>query len=285
MSVFPKIPFLLDGATGTRLQSMGMPATAFSVKWILDNPETITEIQKSYVKAGSDAILAPTFGADRATIRRHGFSENVEEICKKLVGLSRKAAGDLMVIGDIAPTGLILEPFGETTFDELCEIFSELISALDKAGADMFAVETQMYAGEAKAAVIAARSVSNKPTAVSFSCGPTGRSLWGDDLVQVMAELTDLGIAAFGINCCGDLELVADVLKELKKTAEVPLIAKPNAGIPKEEGGKFKYDMTPDMLAGYIPKLIESGAGILGACCGTDERHIKAIKEALSFLP
>ncbi|MCL1828660.1 MAG: homocysteine S-methyltransferase family protein [Oscillospiraceae bacterium] len=285
MNIFSKLPFILDGATGTRLQSMGMPSGAYSVKWVLDNPDAIIKIQKSYAHAGSDAVIAPTFGADRITASKYGATESVADICGRLVDLSRKAVGDLPVAGDIAPTGLILEPLGETTYDELFEVFAELAAALDKAGVDMFAVETQMCLGEASAAVEAVRSVSDKPTAVSFSCGPTGRSLWGEDLSQVMEELTGLGIEAFGINCCGDLDLIADVLKELKKTAKVPLIAKPNAGIPKSSDGKFIYDMTPQMLAGYVPKLTESGALILGGCCGTDENHIRAIKDALSLLP
>lgn len=284
MSFLGKEFFIMDGATGTELQKRGMPAGACSEKWVLDHPDSIVEIQRGYALAGSDMVYAPTFGANRANLEKHGIEPGlVREYCLRLVELSRRAVSgtDVLVAGDIAPCGMTPEPYGEDTIEEIEDVFLEQAAALEEAGVDLFGVETQMNLTECRAAVKSVLSVTKKPVIVSFTCGPTGRTLWGDDLAEAMDELTDMGISAFGINCVGDLELLAGLLAELKKTARVPLIAKPNAGHPEYRDGKTVYAMTPETLAGAVPALKAAGAAIFGGCCGTSGEHIAALRRAV----
>lgn len=279
--MFEKIT-IMDGATGTQLQKLGMPAGECTEQWVLDNPEAFVAMQRAYVEAGSDMVYAPTFGANRVNLKNHGLCCEIDEMCARLVALSRRAAGDkALVIGDLSSTGLLVEPYGDTEEDELLEIFTEQAAALERAGVDLFGVETQMYLDEARLAVRAVRSVSDKPLIVSFTCGPTGRTIWGEDLREIVDELVEYGIAAFGVNCCGDLELLCTVLEQLHGHTGLPLIAKPNAGVPVTRNGVSVYELAPEVMGEYASRFAARGAKLIGGCCGTDERHIAAIKAAV----
>ena len=280
---FPyKQPFIMDGATGTMLQKAGMSLGECTEKWALENPEAVIAIQRAYVEAGSDAVYAPTFGANRPLLDRHKIDMSVGDICRELVQISREAVqGKALVIGDIAPCGLQMEPFGATKYDEMVEVFTETAEALELAGVDFFGIESQIYLEETKASVVAVRRVSNKPLIVTFACGDTGRSLWGEDLSESVTELEPLGIDAYGINCCGDLNLLERLVREIRAKTKLPIIVKPNAGLPVIKDGKAHYNMTPQELSAHIPALQSAGAGIFGGCCGTEPEHIRAIKEAL----
>ncbi len=280
--MFTKLPLILDGATGTQLQKLGMPAGSCTETWVLDNPEKFVDMQRAYVDAGSNMVYAPTFGANSVNLSHHGVVADVGEMVARLVALSREAAdGRALVIGDISSTGEILEPYGDTEEDELLAVFTEQARALEDAGVDLFGVETQMYLDEARLAVKAVKAVSRKPLMVSFSCGPTGRTIWGEDLRDVCRGLEAEGIDAFGINCCGDLELVAKLIAQLREVTSLPLIAKPNAGVPVTRDGKSVYELPAETMAEYALRFREAGAGLIGGCCGTDETHIAAIKAAL----
>lgn len=282
MSMFKNLPIIMDGATGTRLQALGMPAGACTEDWIVKNPDKLILVQESYIEAGSGMIYAPTFGANSENFRKHGVTRSVESMIGELVELSRHAAaGKALVAGDISSTGLLVEPYGDTEEDELFEIFRQQASALEKAGVDLFGVETQMYLDEAALAVKAVRSVSDKPIICSFSCGPTGKTLWGEALPAVYEGLAEYELSAFGVNCCGDLELLCSVLDDIRQVTDLPLIAKPNAGIPRSVNGSAVYDMEPEEMAKYALRFVEKGAGLVGGCCGTDQRHISAIAKAL----
>ena len=284
MKNFPfSLPLLLDGATGTQLQKFGMPAGACTESWALENPDAIIGIQRAYVSAGSKAVMAPTFGCNRVNLDRHGLPNQTRELCLRLVELSRKAVGGLALIGgDIAPCGLLIEPFGEHSFEEVSELFSEQAGALDEAGVDFFMVETQLSAGEAKAALAGVKAVSDRPVFVSFSITDSGRSFWGEVLSDEAPLFSALGAAAFGVNCCGDLALIEKVLREIRSAVDIPLIAKPNAGLPREAGGAIVYDMAPAELAAFAPKFMDAGALIIGGCCGTTEEHIAAIAASIN---
>lgn len=283
MSFFGKKTFIMDGATGTELQKLGLPAGACSEKWILENPESIISVQRAYARAGSDMVYAPTFGANRPNLKKHGVDPGlVRDYCLRLVELSRRAVEgtDTLVAGDLSPCGLMPEPYGESTIGEIEDVFTEQAAALEEAGVDFFGVETQMSMDECRAAVTGVLRVSKKPVIVSFTCTPTGRTLWGDDLSEAMDELTDMGVAAFGVNCVGDLELLERLISGLGQTARIPLIAKPNAGQPEYVDGKTVYGMTAETLAAAVPRLIDAGAQLIGGCCGTTPEHISAIKKA-----
>lgn len=275
-------PLILDGATGTQLQKLGMPRGVSTEQWALDNPGAVIKLQRAYMDAGSDAVYAPTFGANRVGFKTHGITVSVRDGIRQLVNLSREATrGELLVGGDMAPVGLPMPPMDGADFEELVDVLTEQAAALEEAGVDFFGVETQMTLREARASVIAARSVSDKPVFVSFTCDKNGSGIFGGDMAAALVTLQDMGVSAFGINCCGDLELLERLLFRLKRCSNLPLIVKPNAGIPKLEGSLAVYDMPPDALAAHIPAFLDAGARLIGGCCGTDERHIAAIREAL----
>ena len=280
---FPnKLPFILDGASGTMFQKAGMTLGYCTEKWALENPEEVIRIQRAYVEAGSDAVYAPTFGANRPSLDRHGIDMSVGELCSRLVEISRKAVdGKALVGGDIAPCGLQIEPYGSSHFHELVDVFSEVAEGLESAGVDFFAVESQMSLEETKAAVTAVKSVSAKPVIVSFACGDTGKSIWGDDLAQAVTVLEPLGIDVYGVNCCGDIDLLIRLVKEIREKTKLPILAKPNAGMPVIDNGTIHYNLKPEELAGRIPELRSAGADVFGGCCGTEPEHIRAIKEKL----
>lgn len=282
---FPfKLPMLLDGATGTNLQKAGMPGGVCTEKWILENPQPLIDLKRSYVEAGSDAIYAPTFGVNSANLKKYGIIDSVYDMCSRLVELARKdvgVSGDLLLGGDMAPCGLSPEPFGEASIGQLVDIYAEQAQALEKNEVDFFIIETQIYLEDTKAAVTAVKSVSDRPVFVSFACNEVGRSFWGDDLAQAVTVLEPMGIDAYGINCCGDLALLERLVGEIRANTALPIIAKPNAGLPVVRDRKTCYDMTPEQLAERIPAIRAAGADMFGGCCGTDARHIAAIKAAL----
>ena len=243
------------------------------------------QIQGAYARAGSDVVCALTAGANRASLARYGVTAPIPELCAALVSLSRQAVeGRCLIAGDIAPTGLMHAPGAGATEEELLDLFTEQAGALENAGVDLFFVEAQVCAREAMAALRAVRTVSSRPLLVSFTCGAVGRTPWGEALWEILEDMQDLGVDAFGINCCGDLKLLVRTLNVLKPIAAVPLIAKPSAGFPRVENGRTRCDMTPAELAAAVPALLESGAQLFGGCCGTDEQHIAAIKAAIARL-
>ena len=280
--MFEKRPVIMDGATGTELQRLGMPAGSCTEKWVLENPDKMILLQRAYVSAGSRLIYAPTFGANSINLAKHGIKDDLNIMCRDLVAISREAADGLaLVIGDISSTGELVEPYGDMEEDELFSVFARQAEAIERAGVDLFGIETQMYLDEARLAVKAVKAVSSKPIIVSFSCGPTGKTLWGEDLCDVCDELQQLGITAFGVNCCGDLDLLCSILERLHERTQLPLIAKPNAGVPVVKDGRSVYDFPTEKMAEYAIKFHERGARLIGGCCGTTPLHIEAIRRAL----
>lgn len=282
-SSFPfGLPLILDGATGTELQKRGMPVGACPESFVLSNPETIIDIQRAYVEAGSEAVLAPTFGCNRASLKRYDLHKMTREYNLRLVDITRSAVGDRTLIGgDMSPCGLMMEPLGEYSFDDIAEIYAEQAESLLEAGVDFFMPETQMSEQEAKAALSGIRSISDKPVFVSFTLSAVGTTLWGEKLSDIAPSFEALGASAFGVNCCGDLKLIETVLAEIREVVNIPVIAKPNAGMPRESGGLLVYDMTAAELAQFAARLAGAGALIIGGCCGTSYEHIAEIAEAL----
>ena len=276
------LPILMDGATGTELYRRGMPSGACTAQWVLDHPDALLELQRDYVAAGSRVLIAPTFGADRAGLERHGIRGQAADYNARLVELSQRAAeGKALVAGDLSPTGLSIVPFGETSFEELVEIYTEQAEALARAGVDLFLVETMMTMPEARAAVLACKSVSDKPVWVTFTCDENGRTLSGTDVLAALIVMQGMGVAAFGLNCA-DPETVAEQLERLAPYASVPLIAKPNAGLPELVDGETVYHCPPEELAAHVPAFAQAGVRIFGGCCGTDAAHIAALGQAVA---
>ena len=273
-------PLILDGATGTQLQKRGFTGGECAELWTLEHPEVIQEIQRNYVEAGSKVVYAPTFGANRTKLEAHGIFNQVADFNKRLVALSKEAVdGRAYVAGDIAPKGLVLYPLGDTTFDELVDIYTEQAQALEEAGVDLFVIETMMTVAEARAAVLAVRSVSKKPVFVSFTCDEQGKTLTGSDIAAVLQIMQGMEVDAFGMNCSVGPDGMVRQPKRLHEIARVPLIAKPNAGVPEVHDGETVYNCPPEAFTAWVDAMAEAGVMIFGGCCGTTEEHVAALKE------
>ena len=270
---------LLDGATGTNLYLCGLPQGVCVEEWILSHPQAILDLQSGFAAAGSDAVYAPTFGANRIKLAHYGLSDRTAELNKALVKLSKEAAPGCYIGGDLSPTGTFLEPFGESTLDEVVMAYREQAEALNEAGVDFFAVETMMSLAEARAAVLGCRDFG-KPVFVTITVNEEGRTLTGASLENVLAVMQELGVSACGLNCsCPPAKLYSHV-KQAMQLAKIPLIVKPNAGMP-DPSRPGHYDLTPEQMAADMKKLVEGGVSIIGGCCGNREAHIAALREML----
>lgn len=270
----------MDGATGTNLQKQGMETGVCPEKWILEHEDVVYEMQKQYFEAGSHIVLAPTFTANRIKLEEYGLADQIEEINYRLVQISKKAAnGKGLVAGDMTMTGEQLYPMGTLDFEELVEIYKEQASYLVKAGVDLFCVETMMSLNEARACLIAIKEVCDLPVIVSMTYNEDGRTLYGTDPVTAVIVLENLGADAVGINCSTGPEEMLPLIQKMKQYTGVPLLAKPNAGLPELIDGQTVYAMTPEQFAHYGEQLVEAGASILGGCCGTTKEHIKQLVE------
>ena len=281
-----RFPLILDGATGTELQKYGYAGDVSAEQWTLAHPDIMREIQRGYVAAGSQVLYTPTFGANRQKLEERGIFNRTADFNRRLAALSREAAdGKAWIAGDLAPTGLFLAPLGEASFEDLVDIYTEQAAGLEAAGVDLFVIETMMTLSDARAAVLAVRSVSDKPIFVSFTCDESGRSLSGTDVTAALTVLQGMGISAFGLNCSTGPEQMLVQLRRLREYARVPLIAKPNAGMPITVGGKTVYDCTPEDFTAYVPAMLEAGVAVFGGCCGTTPAHIAALRAELDALP
>lgn len=273
-------PLILDGATGTQLQLNGYTGDVCAEKWILAHPDVMKKIQNNYIEAGSNVIYAGTFSANRVKLEENGIFNQVGEYNEKLVAISREAAaGRAYVAGDIAPTGKFLAPLGDVTFDELVDIYTEQAAAQEKAGVDMFVVETMMTISDARAAVLAIRSVSRKPIMVSFTCDLKGKTLTGSDVSAALMIMQGMGVDVFGLNCSVGPDMMAEQLEKLAEFAEVPLAAKPNAGMPEMENGRAVYKCGAEEFRKQVPAFAKAGVALYGGCCGTTADHVRALKE------
>ena len=280
-----KILFL-DGATGTNLQRAGMPTGVCPEAWILEHPDVLIQLQRDYFEAGSDIVLAPTFTSNRIKLEEYGLADEIESMNHRLVALSRKAAGNRgFVAGDMTMTGRQLAPMGDMEFEELVDIYREQAGYLVDAGVDLFVIETMMSLNECRAALLAVREVCDLPVLVTLSFNEDGRTLFGTDAKTAMVVLQSLGADAVGVNCSAGPEQMAALVADMKAYANIPVIAKPNAGMPEIADGHTVYRMTPQEFAAEAMLLLEAGAGILGGCCGTTPEHIRALKNAVKGHP
>ena len=277
-----EFPLVLDGAMGTQLYKKGYTPGICPEQWSLENKDKVVSIQKAYVDAGSQVIYTPTFGANRIVLERNKIIGKVREYNLALVDISKEASGGrALIAGDMSPTGAMLKPLGQLTFEEMFEIYREQAAALEEAGVDLFVIETMMTVAEARAAVLAVKSVSDKPVFVTFTCSENGRTMTGTDIRAALVIMQSMGVSAFGMNCSVGPGEMAEQIRKLKEITRIPLIAKPNAGLPKNEDGINTYDVTADEFASFVPVLADAGASIFGGCCGTDESFIAAVKTAL----
>ena len=276
---------LLDGAMGSWMRAHGMPVGVCTEYWVYQHPELLLELQGGYVAAGSDIIYAPTFSANRMGLEMHGLGDKLEEVNAGLVALSRQAASarpGVLVAGDITTTGKPLEPVGPLSYEALFEIYREQIGVLAGAGVDLLVAETMLSIDETCCAVEAAQSVCDLPIMCSLTVEADGHLLFGGDIVEAVETLQAVGAAAVGLNCSVGPDQLESVVAAMKAVATVPVIAKPNAGVPvMDEMGQAHYSMGPEAFAAAMKGLMAAGATIIGGCCGTDPAYLRALREAV----
>lgn len=275
-------PYILDGATGTQLQLRGYDGSECTEKWVLEHPGELIGLQEEYLRAGSRILYTPTFGANRVKLEENGIFNQVEEYNLRLAALTKKAAaGRALVAGDMAPTGKFLAPLGDMSFEDLTDVYREQAAALEKAGVDLFIVETLMTVSDARAALLAIREVSRKPVIISFTCDASGQTLMGSDVTALVTIFQGMGADAFGLNCSVGPDELLKQFRRMRPYAEVPLLAKPNAGMPKIRDGQTVYECEPEEFTAHTEELAQAGVALFGGCCGTSPAHIARIREKL----
>ena len=271
---------VLDGATGTNLQSRGLTKGLSAEVWVLEQPEKIVELAHDFIVAGADIILTCTFGASSIRLEHTSIKGMAEIVNRRAVELAQQAVGDspVLVAGSIGPTGQLLKPLGALIEADAVRSYAEQARYLAKAGVDLLVVETQFDLAEAKAALTGIRLVTNLPVVCSFSFDRGTRTMMGLKPVQVGNEISPLGVAAIGINCGRSLEDNLKTMIELRSSTSLPIWFKPNAGLPQlDANGNSTYDISPEVMAAKVPEWISSGAKLVGGCCGTSPEHLAAI--------
>ncbi len=263
---------------GTMLQRGGMKPGELSEMLCLTRPELIQSIHRAYIDAGSQVIYTNTFGANRKKLRNTGRS--VAEVIGAAFRCARAAASgtDVKIGLDVGPIGELLEPMGTLTFEEAYDLFAEMMDAGRAAGADLIAIETMTDLYETKAALLAARERTNLPVFVTMTFDQSGRTFTGCTVASMARTLTALGADAIGVNCSLGPKELGQIIRELRANTPLPVIAKPNAGLPDPVDGH--YDLTAQEFAAAMLPLIDAGASVIGGCCGTDPTYIAALKAA-----
>jgi 5-methyltetrahydrofolate--homocysteine methyltransferase len=283
-------PLVGDGAMGTQLMLAGLEQGACGEAWNLAHPDRVLAIQRRYAEAGSDCIITNTFGGSRIMLNRHRHARDVVAINRAAVEIARQAFGDRpgYVLGDVGPFGGLMEPYGDFTADEVRKAFDEQCRALADAGADAIIIETQTSLEELGLAIRAAREAGAPCVIASMAYdvtldGSTFRTMMGVDPERAAEFMQDEGADIAGLNCGTgmDMERARQAVERYRRVTDRPVMAQPNAGLPRLEDMKVVYDETPEeMVAGVVP-LLASGASIVGACCGSTPDHIRAFRAAV----
>jgi 5-methyltetrahydrofolate--homocysteine methyltransferase len=290
LEVISTRPLLGDGAMGTQLMLAGLEQGNCGEAWNLTHPERVLAIQRRYAEAGSDCILTNTFGGSRIMLNRHGHAGDVAAINRAGVAIAREAFAGRpgYVIGDIGPFGGLMEPYGEFTEAQVLEAFREQARALMDGGADAIIIETQTSLEELLLGIVAAREAGAPCVIGSMAYdvtldGSTFRTMMGVDPEKAAAFMEEHGAHIVALNCGTGMDMARarDAVERYKQVSALPVMAQPNAGQPKLVDMKVVYDETPEqMVAGVVP-LVDAGARIIGACCGSTPDHIRAFREAM----
>lgn len=276
----------LDGGTGTLLQQKGLRPGEHPERLNITNPDLITEVHRDYFNAGSNVVCANTFGANRLNFS----SEELEGIIKAAFENARTAreqstfAGEKFIALDLGSTGRLLKPLGDLDFEDAVEILGETVKYGEKYGADLVFIETMNDSYETKAAVLAAKENSSLPVIVSNAYGEDGKLMTGASPAAMVAMLEGLGVDALGANCSYGPKQLRPVIEELLENASVPVILKPNAGLPKSVDGQTVFDVEPSEFADEIAELVKKGVRLIGGCCGTTPKYIEALKKKTDAL-
>ena len=270
-----KLPKLLDGAMGTMLQKSGMKPGTIPETLNITDPEMVAEIHRAYIRAGSQAVYANTFGANSLKLKNTGYSTG--ELIAAGVRIAKECAAKAGVLTglDVGPLGVMLEPLGSLPFEEAVRLYREIMTAGAEAGADLIAIETMSDLAETRAALLAAKEATDLPVFVTMSFDATGRTFTGCTPASMARTLEGLGADAVGVNCSLGPEEMIPIIREIRENTNLPVIAKPNAGLPDPVTGAYGVDA--ESFAKAMQKLAAAGADIVGGCCGTDPEYIAAL--------
>ena len=275
-------PLLLDGATGSNLQKLGMPKGCCTEEWVLAHPEALISLQRSYAEAGSNIIYAPTFQAQPIALERVNLHRQTEAINAQLVALSRAAAPGCLIAGDLTTLATFCDSWDEGCFDLLVENYRRQIHGLMDGGADLLVGETLLYPQEAEAILVAAEMEGASCAMYSFTMQSDGSLFSGRDAGPVLRELEEAGAAAVGFNCVAADMMTPYLVSKLRRYVKGPLICKPNAGVPViAADGIPSYRQTPEEFASIVADCKQNGANVLGGCCGTAPEYIRALKNRI----
>jgi 5-methyltetrahydrofolate--homocysteine methyltransferase len=280
---------LLDGAMGTMLFNQGLANGAAPELWNVEHPERIRSVHQAYIEAGSRIVLTNSFGGTSYRLKLHNLQDRVYELNKAAAENARVEADaaehKVLVGGSMGPTGDLLIPMGNMSFEDCQAAFAEQARGLTDGGADVLWVETMSDLNEVRAAVLGARSVSDLPIAATMSFDTQGRTMMGVTPVQALQELKDLNLVAIGANCGNGLAEIIGVIESMQAVddGQTVLIAKSNAGIPQWVNNELSYDGTPEIMASYANLVNRLGAKLIGGCCGSNPTHIEAMAHALEY--
>jgi 5-methyltetrahydrofolate--homocysteine methyltransferase len=282
-------PILADGAMGTELMNMGLEGGESPVLWNATQPEKVMAVHRAYIDAGAQMILTNTFSGNRLRLELHGLGDRAKELNQLGASLAREAADaaeqGVIVAGDLGPTGHVMAPLGDLEYADAVHAFEEQAGAMISAGIDAFWIETMYDLEEVRAAVEGVRRVDSEvPIIATMTFDTNGRTMMGTTPEQASETLGTLGLAAQGGNCGnGVVEILTVVEKMHGASAERPLVAKANAGMPRlGDDNMAHYDATPEAMGEYAVKAMEQGARIIGGCCGSTPEHIRAMRRALA---
>ena len=288
--IFAGRPVLCDGAMGTVLYARGVFINRCYDELNLSDPALILSIHEEYLQSGAEILETNTFGANRFRLARHGLASRTAEINQAGVRLARQAAehlkdkqaGDAWVAGSVGPLGVHLEPLGKTSLEEARAAFAEQIAALAEAGADMLMVETMPALNEAREALLAAKEVAPElPVFAMITVDDDGNCLDGSSPGHAAKLLTEWGADVIGCNCSTGPATVLTAIEAMRTVTDLPLVAMPNAGMPRAVEGRNIYLCSPEYMASFARKAIKAGAQYVGGCCGTTPNHIRAMKSAI----
>jgi len=281
---------VFDGGYGTELFAAGLANGACPELWNDTHADTVRRIHKGYFDAGSQIVETNTFGGSRLKLNEYRIGDRTRELNERGARLARSVApAGGFVAGSIGPTSRLpaeYEPLGDTTDEEYFEAFREQAAALAEGGVDLFAVETMMFPQEARAAVRACKAVAELPVMATMffqfeELHDRDRTMWGESPGEVATTLLAAGADAVGMNCGRGPDRAVVIIREMRAVTGAPLVAYPNAGLPITQGDRVAYELGPEEMAKDYPALLDAGAGIVGACCGSNPAHIRRIAEVV----
>ena len=277
---------VFDGGVGTYLYEKGIFINTCFDELNLTNPDIVSQVHRDYVAAGADVIETNTFGANRFKLSGHGLEKKVHEINLKGAQLAKGAAGaEVLVAGSVGPLGVQIEPLGKLSYDEACEAFKEQIRGLLEGGVDLIVLETFLLVAELTQAIRAVRELNAEiPVMAQVTINDDGNLLSGATLESFVKGVENKGVDTLGLNCSVGPRAMLDALETLKTLTAMPISVQPNAGLPQNIGGRNIYMTSPEYMAEYAKRFIQTGATIVGGCCGTNPEHIRAIRRAVRAL-